>query len=229
MTTDVDPRLREGVDASLRWYADVFEAHGVRSRVDRGLWWAAGQPPRWHSAVKTVRPGVGTDRVLRAAAPFERCTVADSFGDLALSRHGFDLLFEASWIHRPPPAGTGQLPRGWSVVRDEETFARWNVAHDTVDVLLPSLLGHPDFLFLAQEDEGDLVAGAVLHDPGGAAVGLSNTWATDAAAVDPGPLLACARALHGGRPLVGYAGGEELASLEGAGFVGLGPQLVWVR
>ena len=226
----MDPRLRAAVDASVRWYDDVFAVHGIPAVVEDGVWSARGRPPRWHSAAKTIDPSA-SEPVLRAVEPFEHCSVADSFGALDLSGAGFSVLFEASWVHRPPSlvVAAAELPDAWSVVRDEGTLGRWNAAHDTLDVLVPSLLLDPRFVFLAQERGGDLAAGAVLHDPGGAAVELSNVWGREGAAVDPGPLLTCAAALHPGRALVGYARGEELGSLVDAGFVGVGPQVVWVR
>jgi hypothetical protein len=226
----MDPRLRAAVDASVRWYDAVFAVHGIPAVVEGGVWSARGSPPRWHSAAKTVDPSASSEAVLRAVEPFEHCSVADSFGALDLSGSGFSVLFEASWVHRPPPVvRAAELPEGWSVVRDAGTLEGWNVAHDTLDVLVPSLLVHPRFVFLAQERRGDLVAGAVLHDPGGAVVELSNLWGREGAAVDPGSLLACAAVLHQGRALVGYARGEELGSLVDAGFVSVGPQVVWVR
>ena len=62
----MDPRLRAAVDASRHWYDDVFALHGIPVRVDDGLWSALGPPPRWHSAAKTLVPGIDTERVVRA-------------------------------------------------------------------------------------------------------------------------------------------------------------------
>jgi hypothetical protein len=62
----VDPRLRAAVDASLRWYDDVFALHRIPTRSEHGLWSALGPPPPWHSAAKTVEPGVDAGRVARA-------------------------------------------------------------------------------------------------------------------------------------------------------------------
>lgn len=228
--TVVDPRLRTAVDASLRWYEDVFAEHGIPNVVEHGLWRALAQPPRWHSVVKTLEPTSRKDHALSAAEPFDHCSVADSFGELDLSDDGFTLLFRATWVHHPRLAApAGALPRGWSVVDAEEVLEEWNRQHDTVDVLVPSLLGHPRFLFLCERGDGGLIGGAVLHDPGGHAVELSNTWAVADRQLDPGALLACVHSLRPGREVVGYEHGRDLEALLEAGFRALGPQHVWVR
>src|SRR4051812_40772559 len=88
-TDRMDPRLRAAVDASVRWYDDVFALHRIPVRVEDGLWVALRSPPPWHSAVKTLQPGIETGRAARAVAGFEHCSVADSFADLDLEPHGF--------------------------------------------------------------------------------------------------------------------------------------------
>jgi hypothetical protein len=169
------------VDASLQWYDDVFAVHGIPTLLAGGLWCAKGEPPRWHSAAKTLDPTVPTDRVLLAVEQFEHCSVADSFGTLDPSAAGFELLFEATWVHRTPLVKpTGQMPGGWSVVTEPDELRSWNALHDTTGVLVPSLLAHPRFTFLARHEDGVLTGGAVLHDCRGEIVGLSNTWALPA-------------------------------------------------
>jgi hypothetical protein len=224
----MDPRLLLAVDASRRWYDDVFELHGIPVRVEDGLWSALGRPPPYHSAAKTLEPGVELDRVLRAVAHLEHCSVADSFGDLALERHGFDLLFEATWVHRSaPPDPAVTLPPGWSQVEAPAALAEWSTAHDYDGVLPPAVLQHPRFRVLACHRDGLLVGGGVTH-AGGAVVGLSNAWGAGVEG-GPGELLAAASALHPGRAFTDYAEGAELDGLLAAGFSGIGPQRVWLR
>ncbi|MDT0213392.1 hypothetical protein Q9R29_05800 [Rothia sp. ARF10] len=224
-----EEQLELAVRASAAWYDEVFEVHGIPSGRDDGLWSAEAEPPRWHSAAKTLRPGVPVERVVRAVERFPGCAVADSFADLDLGAHGFSPLFTASWVHRAASSGVlPSWPEGWSVVSGAEELAAWNALHDTTDVLLPALLTSPRFTFLARHDAGAMVAGAVLHDVDGA-VELSNTWAARDGADDVAALVACAAVLHPGRPLVGYDRGDELLRLLDAGFVDVGPHVVWVR
>lgn len=227
----MDARLRAAVDASLHWYDDVFALHGIPARSHDGLWCSLAQPPPWHSTAKTLEPGVDARRVVRAVAGFAECSVADSFGDLGLDEHGFELLFEAAWLHRPPAPGsapTGPLPEGWSLVRTESALAEWNAAHDYTGVLLPGVLSQPRFHVLARHRDGVLTGGAVTHR-GSAVVDLSNLWGAED---DPDlydEVLAAVSALHPGLAVTGYATGEELDALLARGFAALGPQRVWLR
>ena len=121
----MDPRLRAAVDASVRWYDDIFAVHRIPVTVRRAVWSASGAAPPWHSAVKTLAPEAGMDDVLHAIEPHDHGTVADSFGGLDLAAHGFDLLFEATWLHRPPdPVPPVGLPMGWSVGRGHRRARR---------------------------------------------------------------------------------------------------------
>ena len=203
--------------ASVQWYDDVFAALGIPATRDDGLWVAGGAPPRWHSAVKTLRPGVPTTAVLDALAPFPRGTAADSFGDQDLRRRGFRLIVDAQWLHReaaPAPAGP---PAGWRAVHDPAGRAAWNESRDT-DV--PS---HPRIALLGRWEGGRLMGGTVLHEAGGV-LGVSNTWN---AAWDE--VLELAAALHPGVPLTAYAADGDLEAAVAAGFAPVGPQRVWTR
>ena len=228
-TGRVDPRLRAGIDASLSWYDDVFTLHGIPTRTRQGLWSALGTPPPWHSAAKTVQPGVEADQVGLATDAFEQCSVADSFGDLSLDRHGFELLFEAAWFHRAAADGpSGPLPEGWSVVSTAPDLAAWSEAHDYTGVLLPDVLDNPRFRILGRHRDGALVGGAVTHR-GTDVVDLSNVWGGDEDPTLYDELFAAVQALHPGRAVTGYAAGEELEAVLARGFTSVGTQRVWVR
>lgn len=223
-----DQRLRAAIGASLGWYEEVFAVHGIPTRCEDGLWRALGEPPRWHSAAKTLRPDVDPERVVEALAPFPGCGVADSFGTLDLSDHGFAPLFRASWLHRPPSLGTSaKWPEGWSLLADPDELATWNEHHDTTGVLVPALLEHPDFTCLVRRDAGAMVAGAVLHRVG-SAVDLSNTWALGDEAEEVPDMVACAESLYPGVPVVGYTADDTVGHFTAAGFDPVGPQVVWV-
>ena len=90
--------LAAAVDASRRWYDGIFDAHGLPASSDGRLWVAGGEPPPFHSAVKTLLRGVGVDAVLRAMEPYPHGSVADSFGEFDLRSHGFELLIDATWV-----------------------------------------------------------------------------------------------------------------------------------
>jgi hypothetical protein len=224
----MDPRLRTAVDASRRWYDDVFALHRLGVRVENGLWSSVDGSLPWHSAAKKLDRGVETRRVLDAVSAYEQCTVADSFGDLRLDGHGFDILFEATWLHRDAvEPSTDRPPDGWSVVTTGDVLAEWNDAHDYAGVLLPAVLTHPAFRVLACRRDGRLVGGAVTRD-GGDAVALSNTWGAGEVA-ESDDVLGMVALLHPGRAVTDYARGAELDAMLASGFAALGPQRVWSR
>jgi hypothetical protein len=179
--------------------------------------------------VKTLEPYADLDAVLHAMAVHEHGTVADSFGSLDLARHGFDLLIDATWLHRPAdPEPPATLPPGWSVVEEPGRLASWNEHHDTTGVLLPALLEHPHFRFLARHEHGRLAAGAVTHVVTDAVL-LSNCWSVPGVPLALGEVLAAVAALHPGLPVVDYEWGATLEAMLAAGFSPLGPQRVWAR
>ena len=112
----MDPRLRAAVDASVGWYEDLCALHGVGSKLVDGLWSSLAPPPPLHSDAVVVEPAVTEHQVVAALEGRARCAVKDSFATIDLSDAGMELLFAASWIHRPasePLArGSGPRPRG---------------------------------------------------------------------------------------------------------------------
>lgn len=232
--TDPHPHLRAAVDASLAWYDALCALHGVPCSIDGGLWVAHTAPPPLHSAVKTVEPGVGTDAAVRALEPRWPSSIADSFGHLAPA--GMDLLFEARWLFHPgADPGGDALPAGWSRVGHPDDLRVWTAQHDTGEVLLPGLLDRSSFTVLARRDPADQgaperqapVAGAVVH-LAGPVTSLSNVWAAPGHDLDLTDLIRIVAALHPGRAITGYESGADLDRALDAGFVDVGPQLVWV-
>jgi hypothetical protein len=226
-TGPVDERLLAAVNASRRWYDDIFDLHRIPVGCDESLWWAEGAPPRWHSAVKTLVPTSDPTAALRRMDLHATGSVADSFGLLDLSAHGFDLLIAARWLHHPGVA-SGPSPADWVRVLDADLMDRWNQRQDTVGVLPSDLWAHPRFTVLARRDGDDLTGGAVLHEAE-SVVGLSNTWSAQGSTLDPGDLLLLAAGAHPGRPVVDYAWGDELDTMVDGGFEPLGPQHIWLR
>lgn len=215
------------MSASRCWYDDVFALHGITTGCDDALWWAEGTPPRWHSAVKTLVPTTDPSDLLMRMERHEHGAVADAFGLLDLTAHGFEPLFTATWLHHAAVPSSG-LPSGWSRVLDDEVMARWNEHQDTVGVLPDHLWAHPRFTVLARGDGGDLTGGAVLHDAG-PVLGLSNTWSSDGAPLDPRELLGLAAVVGPGRAVVDHASGEDLRAMLAGGFEPLGPHRIWTR
>jgi hypothetical protein len=214
----------------VAWYDDIFDLHDIPTRADSGLWWGLRPPPDWHSGVKTTSPGVDVERIASLPEPEG---VADSFGDLDLRAVGYRVLIDATWVHHAPlPRPPSAPPHGWRVVREPGLLARWNDAHDYAGVLLPAVLDRPAFSVLARGSGAELTGGAVVHQPAAAGihhVGLSNAWSGEPGGLDQDELLSVVAALHPGAGVSDYAAGAELGAMLAAGYVALGPHLVWCR
>jgi hypothetical protein len=224
----MDPRLRAAVDASLCWYDAVFAAHGIATSISEGVWRCHAAPPPLHSAAVLAEPDARGDAVLRAVDPWPTCSVADPFAATDLSAEGMDLLFEASWLHRPP-TGAPQRTDRWRVVRTADELSAWNARHDTAEVLLPALLDRSGFCFLARDDLDDPSGGAALL-LGTGVVLLNNVFAaTGSAPVDWADLIAAVEAVFPRRAVVGYEHGEDLEDALAAGCAAVGIHRVWAR
>ncbi|HEU5486673.1 MAG TPA: hypothetical protein VFU98_17340 [Microlunatus sp.] len=228
MVTQVPSQLRAAVDASASWYDALCALHEVPCGIEHDIWRSYAPPPPLHSVAKTLEPTARPDPALRVMEAYEHGSIADSFGHLDLSAEGYDLLFEAQWIHRPPePAPARSLPPGWILLRTAAELQRWTSHHDTEQVLLPSLLERSSFCVLGERRDDDYVAGVVLH-LGTGVVDISNAWALGPSSKWPA-MVAAAGALFPGRALVGYEYGTDLDRAQEAGFAATGPQRVWVR
>ena len=223
---DVDPRLRAAVDASVGWYDDICALHGTATVLHDGLWSAVGPPPPLHSGVVVVEPGRSADQVVdRRAATAGG--VKDSFCDVDLAPHGLQVLFAATWLHRPAPEPVRTPPSGWSAVTTADGLAAWTAGHDTAEVLLPDLLRSGHFAVLQRRVDGVAVAGAVAR-LGSGTVDVSNVHAAPGHAVDRAELAAVVGHLFPGRPQVGYERGDDLAAALAGGHTAVGELRVWV-
>ncbi|WUL62433.1 hypothetical protein OHS16_10430 [Streptomyces sp. NBC_00344] len=213
----------------------MCRTHGVRGEFTPMAWTSAERTPPFYPDAVTLSPGTSAADVLTGidtAGP--GASVKDSFADLDLSADGFNVLFDARWIHRPatlptPPATGGVR---WSVVRTPEELARWEDAWDggAKGLFLPGLLADEGTVVLAGRAGEELVAGAVATRSA-AAVGVSNLFALDEGAVDAawsGCVTAVAR-LFPGTPIVGYESGDDLTAALRHGFEDLGPLRVWLK
>lgn len=222
----MDARLRVAVDASVGWYEDLCALHGTASVLRDGLWSAVGPPPPLHSGVVVVEPGVTAAQVLERRRTTDG-GVKDSFASVDLGEHGFELLFSASWISRPPHPPVGSRPGGWTAVRTPERLAAWTAGHDTADVLLPGLLRSGHLVVLERQVDGVPVAGAVAR-LGSGAVDVSNVHAAPGHDVDWSELAAVVGHLFPERPVVGYESGADLDAALAGGFAVTGELRVWV-
>ncbi|MFI7360044.1 hypothetical protein ACIBTP_39760 [Streptomyces avidinii] len=224
--------LRRAALNNAAWCDAVCRAHGLSPRYDgEQLWFSARRTPPMYPDAVTLEPGVPAASVVRAddtGSP--GCSVKDSFADLDLAGAGFEVLFEAQWIHRPAGAPLPEAEAAgpeWSEVSGAEELAAWEAAFDGGEGIegdgpfRPALLGE-GIVFLAGRAGGRIVAGAVAST-GGGVVGVSNLFGAAWAGV-----LDAVAARWPELDVVGYEHGEDLEAAVRAGFTPIGPLRVWL-
>ncbi|MGW7082994.1 hypothetical protein ACWGH2_05785 [Streptomyces sp. NPDC054871] len=216
---------------NAEWCDAVCRAHGLAGEFGAGAWSSARRtPPLYPDAVSLTPEVSAADLVARVDTASPGCSVKDSFACLDLEPMGFEVLFEAQWIHRE--AGTHAAAHlGWEPLRSAESLPAWETAwndgEESTGLFRPGLLSD-DTTFLAAYAEGRIVAGAVASR-GASVVGVSNLFTSaDEESAWAGCLTEIAR-LWPGLPVVGYESGESLDAAVSQGFKPIGPLRVWLH
>jgi hypothetical protein len=213
---------------NAEWCDLVCRGHGLTTQLDARLWVARRRSPPGYPDAVTLLPDVTIDEVLSGIDTSDGCSVKDSFAALDLRPAGFRVLFEAEWIHGPPPPDPA-LPETWRLVGTPDELRVWAAAHGGGDVFVPQLLRDPRVAILAGHAGRTMVSGAI-GSVGASVVGVSNVFTS---AADPVELWRDApRAIayrFPGLPLVGYEAGTGLEAALRNGFAAVGPLRVWVK
>ncbi|MFB6615223.1 hypothetical protein ACIGFK_23345 [Streptomyces sp. NPDC085524] len=234
---DLDTPLRLAVLNNALFCHAVCRAHGLPADFDDEYYWLSTSrtPPLYPDAV-TLSPETVAQSLLQwMDTDSPGCSVKDSFANLDLEGDGFEVLFDAQWMHRPAGVPTaGGTPSGleWSEVAGEGELAAWEAAWDggeSTGLFRPVLLGE-EIAFLAGRRDGRIVAGAVVNLAAGV-VGVSNLFAHDEADTDAAwtGALTAAAVRWPGHDVVGYESGDDLATAVRHGFTPIGPLRVWLR
>ncbi|WP_262413871.1 hypothetical protein [Actinacidiphila acidipaludis] len=211
----------------------MSRAHGVPGAFGPQAWTAARRTPPYYPDAVTLVPGAdGAALTGRVDTSGPGATVKDSFADLDLTSDGFEVLFDAQWIHRPAGTPAGELGLAWRVAEDPAALRAWALAWDGgeghADLFRPALLADPDTRLIAVLDQGGLVTGGAVITRAGGVTGVSNVFATGDAPAWPAVLDAAHR-LFPGLPVVGYEHGGDLDVAVRHGFEPLGPLRVWLH
>lgn len=232
-----DPRALMAARNNADLYCAVFAAQGKSFDLGSFAFVSRDPPPAYYSALTILKPGHVAEvegelhRLLRPLGG--EVGFKDSFCEFPLGRPDLHLLFEASWIHRRPPAAPPPAPGGWARVSTPDALTAWEQAWkgsgSPTDATMfgRSLLERPDVAFLAKWNGSAIVAGCIgnLSDD---CIGLSNVFSTDAAGLTFAEAARAVAALHPGLPVVGYARGQDLAQAEAAGFDPVAPLRVFL-
>ncbi|QTE02805.1 hypothetical protein S1361_36065 [Streptomyces cyanogenus] len=226
--------VRAAARNNAEWCAVMSRSHGLVGEFGAEAWAAPARTPRYYPDAVTLAPGADP-AVLAAridtAAP--GASVKDSFADLDLTEAGFQVLFEAQWIHRAasPPATASAL--AWAVADTPDTLRAWALAWDDgdgdADLFRPELLDDLATFVLAGRDPGGRVVAGAVASRSDQVVGISNVFASDGGpdAAWPGVLAAVHR-LFPDSPVVGYEHGDGLEAAVRHGFEPVGPLRIWL-
>jgi hypothetical protein len=199
----------------------VCRAHGRPGTFLPHIWVNAEPVPRFYPNAVTLAHDDATiaeqrgtiDILLKSNLP-GRWAVKDSFNTLDLSRQGFDVLLEASWIRSVMPVDGPSSNIDWQ----RETEGKASLPFDD-----------PNFAMFTGRRGYSVVAGGMLYRADGV-VGLSNVVADAADAVAVWRSLSLlASKMFPRLPLVGYESGGELQAVSDAGFEIGDPLRVWVK
>ncbi|MGW7435236.1 hypothetical protein [Streptomyces sp. NPDC054849] len=235
ITSDTPELLLAAARNNADWCDAVVRGHGPGGAFAADHWASARRTPPLYPDAVTLAPGAAAASLVAGIdTGSPGCSVKDSFGDLDLAGHGFEVLFEAEWIHRPAGVAVPDSASGpeWSRVATPGELEAWEAAWDgeeSTGLFSPALLGE-DTAFLAARAGGRIVAGAVAST-GGGVVGLSNLFAHDGAGTDAAwaGALAAITARWPDLPVVGYEHGEDLDAALRAGFTPIGPLRIWLH
>ncbi|MFJ3924670.1 hypothetical protein [Streptomyces sp. NPDC090022] len=215
------------------WCDAVCRAHGLPGAFGATVWSSPRRTPPLYPDAVTLSPAATAAEVLAGIDTVSPgCSVKDSFAGLDLTPAGFEVLFEARWIHRPAGPPVAGPPAGWRRVRTPQELTAWEAAWSgaaPAGLFRPQLLS-PDTAFLYAAEAGRVTAGAAVHRTG-PVVGLSNVFAVDDAHLDAAwsGVLAAVAAHWPGLPVVGYESGDDLAVAVRHGFAPAGPLRVWLH
>ena len=142
-------RIAQAAAENAAWCDLVCRAHGIDTAWRPSCWTALRRSPMFYPDAVTLRPDATAADVLDSIDAGAGCSVKDSFATLDLAPHGFEVLFDASWIVREPAPLSALGELDWAPVRDRDELAAWAELHGARDVFVVSLLDQPDIAVLA--------------------------------------------------------------------------------
>ncbi|MEU3499805.1 hypothetical protein ABZ726_03205 [Streptomyces hundungensis] len=220
---------------NAEWCAAMSRSHGVKGEFGGEAWTVPARPPLYYPDAVTLVPEAHADALVnRIDTASAGAGVKDSFADLDLSGAGFEVLFEAQWIHRPAGAPVIKSELAWRVVDDQDALRAWADAWDdgdgNADLFRSDLLDDPDTsVLVGYSPDGQVAAGAVASRSE-SVVGVSNVFAVEGGADRAWPMvLEAVHQLFPTLPVVGYEHGADLDAAARHGFETLGPLRVWLH
>ncbi|CAL9646947.1 hypothetical protein [Streptomyces sp. enrichment culture] len=235
MTTPKQFLVQAAARNNAEWCAAMTRSHGLAGEFGAHAWAAPSRTPLYYPDAVTLAPGADPAALVsRIDTATPDASVKDSFADLDLTEAGFQVLFEAQWIHRPAGAPALAPDLSWNVADDPDALRAWALAWDDgdghADLFRPELLDAPGtFVLAGRSADSRVVAGAVASRSD-QVVGISNVFALDGGPDAAWPVvLDAVHRLFPSSPLVGYERGEDLEAAVRHGFEPVGPLRVWMH
>jgi hypothetical protein len=228
----MDIRLKAAVLDNARWCHLVCSTQGIVGRFDDDAWVSPRRTPPMYPDAVTLTDDVSAEALLARIDRSAGCSVKDSFSTLDLTASGFEVLFEAQWFWRPagPPPAAGAVP--WERVEREDDLRAWSVEHGAGSTFAPALLHERSVTILAARDGGGVLAAGAVATEADDAIGISNVFTVDRAALTFADAFAAAAAAiverFPDRPIVGYLSEDLLPAALAAGFEAIGPLRIWL-
>ncbi|WP_405915117.1 hypothetical protein [Streptomyces sp. NBC_00728] len=234
MKTSHPSLVRAAARNNAEWCAAMSRSHGVAGEFGEQAWTAPARTPPYYPDVVTLVPGADPAAlVARIDTSVPGASVKDSFADLDLTGSGFQVLFDAQWIHRPANGPGSPSGLVWDVAGAPDALRAWALAWDDgngdADLFRPGLLDDPaTFVLAGHTADGQVVAGAVASCD--QVVGISNVFARDGGPDTAWPaVLDAVHRLFPTVPVVGYEHGDDLAAAVRHGFEPVGPLRIWTH
>jgi hypothetical protein len=228
----MDVRLKAAILDNARWCHLVCATQGIVGRFDDDAWVSARRTPPMYPDAVTLTDDVSAEALLARVDRTAGCSVKDSFSTLDLSDAGFEVLFDARWLWRPAGPSTAGDGFPWERVEQPDELRAWSLEHGAGSTFSAALLDELSVTILAGRDRGgSLIAGAVATE-GDDAIGISNVFAVDGAALTFAEAFAGATTAiverFPDRPIVGYLSTDLLPAARAIGFEAIGPLRIWL-
>lgn len=121
MTTPKQLLLQTAARNNAEWCAAMSRSHDLASEFRAQAWAAPTRTPPYYPDAVTLVPGADPAALTaRIDTAVPGASIKDSFADLDLTEAGFQVLFEAQWIHRPASAPTIPSGLAWDVAGDPD-------------------------------------------------------------------------------------------------------------
>ena len=213
--------VHSAIQNNMDWYQAQCAAHDIVDVRTDTTWYSTQPMPPLHSNLILTR---AQDAELIPEIDEHlatRWSIKDATGNLDLTTHGFEVLFEAHWFVREPSDCIA--PNEVSKITSEHAFSEWVAAWgESAEVFKSHFWSHPNVSFFHDNAWQGGIAANVSHD----AIGITNPWGDEAS------INKCIQAIahqHPTLPIVGYDHMPEIDAMSQLGFRSTAPLTVWLQ